>query len=205
MARSRVMPESGVCTLVLAAGQGSRFRQCLNEDKLLVPCHADADSPSVIEATLTVLQGMTERNLVVVREGNRGLCDWLAQNEQRLGFTTLVVTSRGLGHSLAQAVAHQAQARGWLVMLADMPYVRRETLRRIVAAMREDALVVPVFQGRRGHPRGIGSAYRDMLLALDGDQGAQALFASNPLIEIEVDDPGILQDIDRPQDRLPAR
>lgn len=199
------MPEPGVCALVLAAGQGSRYRQHLNEDKLLAPCRAEGDSPSVLEATLLALHGATERSLVVVREDNRALHDWLRRNEQRLGFATLAVASHGLGHSLAQAVAHQAGARGWLVVLADMPYVRGETLRRIAAALRQEALVVPVFQGRRGHPRGIGSAYRDALLALEGDQGAQALFAGNPLIEIEVDDAGILQDIDRPQDRLPAR
>jgi len=199
------MPEPGVCALILAAGQGSRYRQCLNEDKLLSPCHPGSDSLTVMEATLLALQGATERSLVVVREGNRELRDWLARNESRLDFTTLPVVTRGLGHSLAQAAAHQMEARGWLVVLADMPYVRGETLRRIAAAIGEDVLVVPVYQGRRGHPRGIGSAYGEALLALDGDQGAAALFASNPLIEIEVDDPGVLQDIDRPQDRLSAR
>lgn len=198
------MPESGVGALVLAAGQGSRYREHLNEDKLRAPCRVDSDSTSVMEATLMALQGATEQSLVVVREDNRGLREWLAQNEQRLSFTTLAVTSRGLGHSLAQAVAHQTRVRGWLVVLGDMPYVRGETLRRIAAAIREDALVVPVYQGRRGHPRGIGSAYRDALLTLDGDQGAQALFAGNLLIELDVDDPGILQDIDLPQDRLPG-
>lgn len=199
------MRESGVCALVLAAGQGSRYREYRNEDKLCAPCHAEAGSPSVLEATLMALQGATERSLVVVRADNRALRDWLTRNERRLAFSTLTVATRGLGHSLAQAVAHQADARGWLVVLGDMPYVRHETFRRLAHAVREDRLVVPVFQGRRGHPRGIGSTYRDALLALEGDQGAHVLFTSNPLVEVEVDDPGILQDIDRPQDRLPGR
>ena len=198
------MAEPGICALVLAAGQGSRYRQYRNEDKLRAPCRADEHSPSVLEATLLALQGAPQHTLVVVREDNRDLRDWLAGNEQRLAFTTLAVATRGLGHSLAQGAARQADARGWLVVLGDMPYVRNDTFRRLASALREDRLVVPVFQGQRGHPRGIGAAYLDALLALDGDQGAQALFASNPLIEVEVDDPGVLQDVDRPQDRLPA-
>ena len=199
------MPESGVQTLVLAAGQGRRFRQHLDQDKLSVPSHAQEASTSVLEATLLAVQGVTRDCLVVVRQDNAPLRDWLAINEPRFGYATLVVTTNGLGHSLAQAVAHRPAARGWLVVLGDMPYVRSDTLRRLFAAIRPDGLVVPVYQGRRGHPRGIGSAYRDALQALDGDQGAQALFANGCVEEIEVDDPGILQDIDRPQDRLALR
>lgn len=200
------MSEPGVQTLVLAAGQGRRFRQQLDQDKLSVPSHVDDEaSPSVLQATLMAVHGATEECLVVVRKDNAPLRDWLAINESRFGYATLAVATNGLGHSLAQAVAHRPAARGWLVVLGDMPYVRSETLRRLAAAIREDALVVPVYEGRRGHPRGIGSAHRQALLALDGDQGAQALFADACVEEIEVDDPGILQDIDRPQDRLPLR
>lgn len=107
----------------------------------------------------------------------------------------------GLGHSLAQAVAHAPVARGWLVALGDMPYVQPATLRAIVAAIDHDSLVVPVHQGRPGHPRGIGGAHRERLLQLDGDRGAQALFARHAVQQLEVDDPGVLQDIDHPDDR----
>ncbi len=193
-------PAAGICAIVLAAGQGSRYRQTDDADKLLAPSLAAAPSPVVLQATLDALQGVAERGVIVVREDNHPLRDWLRVHAGT--FELLVVRTHGLGHSLAQAVECFPAARGWLVALGDMPYVQPSTLRRIAAAIAADSLVVPVHQGRPGHPRGIGCAYRDALLQLDGDRGAQALFAERPLLELAVDDPGVLQDIDHPDDRL---
>lgn len=192
-------PVAGVCAVVLAAGQGSRYRQAGGADKLLAPCLAQAPSPPVLQATLEALRGVAERTLIVVREADAPLRDWL--RTQAVDAELLLVDSRGLGHSLAQAVGHRTAAQGWLVVLGDMPYVQQQTLRRIALAITPPRLVVPLHDGRRGHPRGIGRAYREELLRLDGDQGAQALFATQPVLELAVDDPGVLQDIDRPDDR----
>jgi len=90
------------------------------------------------------------------------------------------------------------------VALADMPYVQPRTLREIAAAIRKDNLIVPTYDGRPGHPRGIGSTHRDALLQLDGDRGAQVLFAAHPVLELALNDPGVLQDIDHPDDRRQA-
>jgi len=196
------VPEAGVCAIVLAAGQGSRYRAAGGADKLLAASLAAASSPPVLAATLANLRGVAERLLVVTRADNLSLRDWLSANAA--DCEVLVLETRGLGHSLAQAVAHAPAGRGWLVALADMPYVQPQTLREIAAAIREDNLVVPTYDGRPGHPRGIGSAHRDALLQLDGDRGAQVLFAAHPVLELALNDPGVLQDIDHPDDRRQA-
>jgi molybdenum cofactor cytidylyltransferase len=196
------VPEQGVCAIVLAAGQGSRYRAAGGADKLLAASLAAASSPPVLAATLANLRGVAERLLVVTRADNLPLREWLSANAADCGV--LALDTRGLGHSLAQAVAHAPVARGWLVALADMPYVRPRTLREIAAAIREDNLVVPTYDDRPGHPRGIGSAHRDALLQLDGDRGAQALFVAHPVLALALTDPGVLQDIDHPDDRRQA-
>ena len=196
------MPEPGVCAIVLAAGQGSRYRAACGADKLLAASLAAASSPPVLAATLANLRGVAERLLVVTRADNLPLRDWLSANAA--DSEVLALESRGLGHSLAQAVAQAPAGRGWLVALADMPYVQPRTLREIAAAIREDNLVVPTYDGRPGHPRGIGSAHRDALLQLNGDRGAQVLFAAHPVLELALNDPGVLQDIDHPDDRRQA-
>jgi len=196
------VPEPGVCAIVLAAGQGSRYRAAGGADKLLAASLAAASSPPVLATTLANLRGVAERLLVVTRADNLPLRGWLSANAA--DCEVLVLETRGLGHSLAQAVAHAPAARGWLVALADMPYVQPRTLREIAAAIREDNLVVPTYDGRSGHPRGIGSTHRDALLQLDGDRGAQVLFAAHPVLELALNDPGVLQDIDHPDDRRQA-
>lgn len=193
------MPEQGVCAIVLAAGQGSRYRATGGADKLLAASLAAASSPPVLAATLESLRGIAERLLVVTRADNLPLHEWLSINAA--DCEVLALETRGLGHSLAQAIAYAPAARGWLVALADMPYVQPRTLREVAAAIDEGSLVVPTYHGRPGHPRGIGRAHRGALLQLDGDRGAQMLFAANPVLELAVDDPGVLQDIDHPDDR----
>lgn len=194
----------GVCAVVLAAGQGSRYRAANDEDKLLAPSLSDAQSPTVIGATLTTLQGVAERTVVVVNQSNRPLRQWLQANASRLHVDVFAVDSRGMGDSLSQAVARFPARRGWLVALADMPYVREDTVCKLAAAIDESNLVAPVFDGHRGHPRGIGTGHWGALLELEGDLGAQQLFRQEPVIEISAGDPGVLQDIDVPQDRRSA-
>ena len=63
-------------------------------------------------------------------------------------------------------------------------------------------LVAPTYDGRRGHPVGLGKRFCAQLLALDGDAGARDIIAAHQgdLVLIECDDPGVLQDIDRRAD-----
>ena len=191
----------GVAVIVLSAGHGSRYRALSDEDKLLAASGPATDAPAVLAATLAAVAGVGERLLVVARADNPRLLGWLYQVAGDFGAQILVVESNGLGDSLAQAVAACPARRGWLVALGDMPYLQRDSARRVAAEIDSGRLVLPVYRGQRGHPRGIGAAYREQLLALQGDRGAQALFAGRPVIEVEVDDPGVLLDIDRPTDR----
>lgn len=197
-------PVVGVCTLVLAAGQGSRYRERTGEDKLLAPSRNAPAAPSVLAGTLASLAGITERLVVVTREDNLALRAWLDQEAGRFGAEVFAVCTDGLGHSLAQAVSHYPAVRGWLVALADMPYLRPETIHRIASEIQHEHLIVPSYRGQRGNPRGIGSGYREQLIALSGERGAQALFASRSVVDVAVDDPGVLEDIDRPEDRRPT-
>ncbi|MEH6386511.1 MULTISPECIES: NTP transferase domain-containing protein [Pseudomonas] len=193
---------SNVCTIVLAAGQGSRFRERHDTDKMLAHCERTPDSRLVIESTLGALRGVAEKLVVVVRRDNRELLAWLDQEAAHFDAAVLTVRTDGMGHSLAQAVAQYPAQRGWLVALGDMPYVRPDTVQRIAEAIRPERAVVPVNQGQRGHPRGIGTLHQNTLLGLKGDRGAQQLFAQSDVVELAVDDPGVLVDIDRPEDVL---
>ena len=60
---------------------------------------------------------------------------------------------------------------------------------------------MPRYQGKRGHPAGFGPTYRGDLLGLSGDTGAKALIdAAGDIRWIDVEDAGILADVDAPVD-----
>ena len=183
--------------ILLAAGQGRRF----GADKLLHPL--PDGTPLALAAALS-LKAACPRAIAVLRPEQVALAAML--KEAGLVIVTCPEASAGMGHSLAAGVAATADADGWLVALADMPFVQRATHAHIAAALADGApLAAPVFNGQRGHPVGFAACWRDALLALSGDAGARAILTchADRLRRIECDDPGVLRDVDTPADLAP--
>jgi molybdenum cofactor cytidylyltransferase len=108
-----------------------------------------------------------------------------------------------MGATLAWGITHTPQADGWLVALADMPYIRPATVQQVTTALQQGALLAaPVYRGRRGHPVGFAKALGTKLASLSGDVGAQRVIRAHQrrLVSITTDDSGILHDIDTPAD-----
>jgi molybdenum cofactor cytidylyltransferase len=113
-------------------------------------------------------------------------------------------TALGMGASLAAAVSATDRAEGWIVALGDMPLVTQATIRAVRAALEDGALLAaPVSRrtGVRGHPVGFAAALRAELLALSGDVGARDVVRRHrdALRILPTDDPGILVDLDTPE------
>ena len=106
----------------------------------------------------------------------------------------------GMGDSIAAAVGATAHAAGWLVLPADLPLLRGDTLLLIASALASHAVVVPAFEGRRGHPVGFSRHCGHALLQLSGDQGAASVVRSHAAWQLAVDDAGCVTDVDTVQD-----
>lgn len=107
----------------------------------------------------------------------------------------------GMGDSIAAAVRATPDAAGWLILPADLPLLRPATLRHVALALGGAVQAVqPHYRGARGHPVGFAASCRGALLALEGNQGAapvlRAQRAMNLVADIEVDDVGVVTDID---------
>jgi len=90
--------------------------------------------------------------------------------------------------------------------LGDMPFVRPTTIAAVRDALAAGApLAAPYFRARRGHPVALSRKFLKQLLALKGDEGAKALVAESEraLVKIPVGDPGVIRDIDTPDDLAP--
>ena len=180
--------------ILLAAGQGSRF----GGDKLL---HRLPGGEVMALASARHLASALPAVLAVVRPEHSALRALL----EEAGIPVIIApdAERGMGHSLAAGVAASAQASGWVIALADMPYVQRSTIAAIAdGLLAGHEIVAPAYHGRRGNPVGISAKHREALLALEGDAGARHLLqARRELVHlIEVGDPGVIHDIDTPQD-----
>ncbi len=111
----------------------------------------------------------------------------------------------GISTSVKAAIITLINSRRLVFMLGDMPLVKPETVRKICNAC-ETGVVVPTYRGVRGNPVAVArDVYPQALLQLQNDVGMRALFNKIPTTYVEVDDAGILIDIDTPQDIIYAQ
>lgn len=164
--------------LVLASGRGERFRASGGTSHKL---QALLGSKTVLEHTLDAVRAS-------------GL-PWHLES----------AAHPGMGDSIAAAARATAGAPGWLVLPADLPLLHGDTLRAVAQALQHHAVVLPVVNGRRGHPVGFSAACGPALRALAGPQGAACVIRANDAFQLTVDDIGCVTDIDTVFDLTAAR
>jgi molybdenum cofactor cytidylyltransferase len=104
--------------------------------------------------------------------------------------------SLGMGTSIAAGVRASFDSAGWLVLPGDMPLVQPSTLIAVARALDHHAVAYAQHGGRRGHPVGFAAELYAELTELSGDEGARRIIARYPAFAVDLDDPGILVDID---------
>ena len=195
------MSVSPVVGILLAAGRGERF----GGDKVQVPVVVMTDgvrteTPMATAACRTLVSALA-RTIAVVRPGDEALAGQLRSAGARV--VECENAHEGMGASLACGVAAAADAHGWVIALADMPWLAPASVVAVRDAIIAGApIAAPFFRERRGHPVGFGRQFYPDLIALSGDTGAQSVLrrCEREIRRIEVDDPGVLQDVDTLQD-----
>lgn len=187
--------------LLLAAGKGSRFDPAGNQNKLL---QITANGQLVAENSARNLLAVLPDSLAILSTTSSiDTLELLSSTLQKTGCMLTVCSNaeQGMAASLVHGLQQSADYAGWIIALADMPYVKPDSIKKLLHTMQAGADIgVLVYQGQRGNPVGFSRKYLDQLLALSGDQGARKLLQQYLVTEIAVDDPGILHDIDVPED-----
>lgn len=179
--------------IVLAAGKGSRF---LGAD------HKLAQSLGGSTVLGTTLQHAIASHLEVVVVTTAALADAASRSVAardvivlpEVGATDQVAL--GMGYSISVGVAACPDADGWLILPADMPRVQPLTLQAVARQLEHHPIAFAQYKGRRGHPVGFSAELYSELIALTGDEGARRLVARYPAFGVEVDDAGVLIDVD---------
>ena len=187
--------------LLLAAGEGARF----GGGKLLarVPRTAHGVSAGTPIGAASAMHLMAALNdvIAVIRPRDAMLERTIAATGARV--VPCERAAEGMGASLACGVSESPDADGWVVALADMPWIAPTSIVAVADAIRDGAEIAAAhFEGKRGHPVGFARRYGPLLASLTGDEGARSVIAARQraLQLVEVDDPGVLRDVDQPSD-----
>jgi molybdenum cofactor cytidylyltransferase len=104
--------------------------------------------------------------------------------------------------SIQEGIA-QAQGDLILVMPGDMPFVTPQTVRAVITAYEhEPAIVSPRYRGKRGHPVALPASLRGEIRAADPRSTLHDVIHAHPdmRVDVDVDDGGVVRDVDRPED-----
>jgi molybdenum cofactor cytidylyltransferase len=179
--------------IVPAAGSGSRFGGPRHKLELAF------DGDSVLGATL---RHAIQTQLPVVVVTTAALAPLAGQHLAARDIIVLDArdAARGMGFTIASGVGERSGAPGWLVLPGDMPLVQSDSILAVATALEQHAVVYAQYRGRRGHPVGFDAELYSELIQLTGDDGARRVMARYPAHGQDVDDAGILCDVDTAAD-----
>ena len=184
-----------ICAIVLAAGKSER----MGRPKALLPLQGKTFLENILSA---IFRSPVEETRVVVGH-HRNEIEPHVTPPARLVFNPNY--EQGMITSLQAGIRSlPPHTSGALLFLVDHPLVDFETIELLVTKIGPDRIVLPTFQGRRGHPVLFGSAILQEILGLSSSQGANIVVHKDPdrIVEVSVNSPGILVDVDTPEDFL---
>ncbi len=180
--------------VLLAAGSSTRF----GAHKLL---HRLDDGVALAEHAARHLIAALPTSIAIVRPGDGAVHDIM--RGLGLSIVECANATQGMGSSIACGVAAMPDVDGWVIALADMPWIQPQTIRRVAQQLHAGAgIAAPLYQARRGHPVGFAAKFKTHLSLLQGDDGARHVIESAPdqLALVRTDDIGVLLDVDIPTD-----
>jgi molybdenum cofactor cytidylyltransferase len=188
-----------VSAIVLAAGTSTRMGQ----PKQLLPL-----GPSnVLAQTLENVRSASIAEIVLVLGSSAHAIGQQLPPPLLEGLKVVVNHAylQGMASSLRQGLsALDKRSAAALIILGDQPFVRPQTLDQIVDAYRRlpAQIVIPSYQGTRGNPVLLDRSLFAEVAALKGDVGCRAIFAQHleGIVNVEVEDMGVLLDIDDQED-----
>jgi molybdenum cofactor cytidylyltransferase len=176
----------------------------MGRPKLLLPYRDTTVAGALLE---TLRRAGVERIVVVVAEGDGPL--QILAREAGVTVAVNAEPQRGMLSSilagldaLGGAAAIEASGQPLLVTPADLPAIAPSTIRELIAALeRSDAvLAVPSYRGKRGHPLAIAARVARDVATLDAAIGLRQLLDRHQVLELAVDDPAVIADVDTPAD-----
>ena len=186
-------PSGDGAAILLAAGHSSRF----GSDKRM----ATIGEEPMLRVTLAKYLQVFEKTVVVLKPGDEALAAALSAICEPVIATR---AAEGMAYSIRAAI-EAVRSLSWVVVgLADMPSVETATLKKLRNSLesQHQAICRPRCNGRFGNPVGFPSLYFEQLARLKGDVGARALLddPDTDVITLDVEDPGVLFDVDEPSE-----
>jgi len=185
-----------IWAIILAAGASSRMKQ----QKLLLPFNGKTIIETVVE---NVARSVSSNILVVLGSHREQIQEQLVNSAVKIGVNENYMDGM-LSSAICGFRALPGEAKAALIFLADQPQIPAQVTDLVIKAWigSGKGIVIPTFNGRRGHPVLIETRYKTEIERLDPEKGLRLLSEKfeNDVFEVECSIPEILRDIDTPEE-----
>ena len=174
-------------------------------NKLLSPLGHDTVLATTIRTAVDAIRNATDSEVIVVTGHEQEQVRDVVRNASVAGSVRYVHNpdyALGMGSSI-----RTGPGAAVMVWPGDMPFITAETVRAVLDAMKtcadpDGAIVRPSYLGEAGHPVLFGAAWKAALRSMNPARGARSIIDAHPdvVLDVPVNDPGILKDIDTPED-----
>ncbi len=192
-----------VTAIVLAAGLSERMGQ----PKLLLPW---GDESTIIRELCRMVAACTVGEVIVVTGADREAVEaQLAGLPVRTVYNPHFARNEMISSLQAGLSAAAASSSACLVILGDLPALTREIVEQVLEAYRagRGRIVVPVYEGRSGHPVLFDRAFWPELARLEVGSPPRMVVETNrgDIYRLAIASSAILRDVDTPDDYASAR
>ena len=192
------MPGVYISAIVMAAGESKR----MGKIKQLLPF---GDSTIIEQVVSNILESNVTEVIVVLGHRAERIAPRIAGKPLKIVLNQDY--HRGISSSIKCGVNHACESNAVMIFLGDQPLIGKEIINELIEefARSKHNIVVPVYNGRRGHPVIFAAKYRPELSRLAGDIGARKIIEAHTedVLEVEADSEGIITDIDTENDYHP--
>ena len=190
-----------ISAIVLAAGESRRMGQ----QKVLLPF----GSSTILGEILDAIEGSCVAECIVVTGHNPEPVEEFLAHRNAFPVHNPGYVEGGMLSSIRTGLRGVSEdATGVMLFLGDQPQVSTQLIEAVAGHFAPDTgeIIVPTFQGRRGHPLLFDAAYRDLVLREFDDVGLRGLLRQHPdkVRELPWEDEGVLIDLDTPEDYAAA-
>jgi molybdenum cofactor cytidylyltransferase len=187
-----------IWAIVLAAGKSQR----MGRPKMVLPF----GSQTIIEKVIDNIIEAGISDILVVTGSDRDAVE-SACNSKPVVICYNPHYEEGMHSSVVCGFSYLPEnARAVMVFLGDQPFIPAVVIQTVIFTWRQSGkgIIIPTYQGKRGHPTLFDFRMREEILQLDPKRGLRSVIMKFPeeISEAEVNFPHILKDIDTKIDYL---
>lgn len=181
--------------VLLTAGESQRF----GSPKAL----ADIHQTKAIELLQQKLLQSSVGEIIIVTGAHEALIKSYVFNHSKVRVVHNKDYKLGQTSSFQKGVAAtDSSSEGFMLLPVDCPFVLTQTINELTQHFQQcpSSILIPTYQQRRGHPPVFRRQLKEEILRLDVNKGVSSLMGTHPSETIEINDPGIVQTFNTPEE-----